>query len=385
MKTKSTMKTVAVPPGIGTVCGFCLSRYYTHSIAGAIVGVVLGLREDRNSRVRTPFAGIARFGVLAVLSMNLYAQDLSAKPQSPQEQSDTQIKKAAVQPAAAADVVTIPDGTLLSLKLSKDFNSATVKVGDTIEFTTPYPVRINGTVVVPLDTAASGTVTEILPPRRASRDSRVHVGIGKILLPNGQTATLRAQKSKDKDSGNNGKEVGNHPSMWTDTSVNEGTFVGPTILYTAFAEKGREWVYKAGSWTTVYFNGPLTIERRALANLEPPPYKGPAQVFVNGPKGKLISIYMNHAGNQAMTGQLALPLRIELKPGRYSISTHRKNGQTMELEVQEDHRYWIEYAHGTLTLDDPEPHREEMEELAVAPWVTYKIATSWFFPMPAKP
>jgi hypothetical protein len=316
--------------------------------------------------------------------MNFCTQDLSAKPRPPQKQSDTPIKSAVGQRVPPADIVTIPDGTLLSLKLRKDFNSAEVKVGDTIEFTTPYPVRINGTVVVPQDAAASGTVTEILPPRRASRDARVYVAISKILLPNGQAATLRAQKSENKNPRNNAKEVGKHSSMWTDTSVNAGAVVPPTILVGAFTEKGREWVYKAGSWTTVYFNGPLTIERRALANLEPPPYKGPAQVFVNGPKGKLVDLYLNKATEQAMTGQVSLPLRIELKPGRYSIRAHKKNGQAAELEVEADHRYWIEYEHGTLSVEDPEPHRYEMEELAVAPWVTYKIATSWFF-LPIRP
>ncbi len=371
MKSKSTVKTVATLPGIATVCDFCLSYRHTHSIFGAIVGIVPCLGEGRDSRVRTPFASIARFGVLAVLSIHFCTQDLRAQPPSPQKQSDAQTKDAAGQSAAPADVVTIPDGTQLSLKLRNDFNSATVKVGDTIEFTTPYPVRINGTVVVPLDTAVSGRVSEILPPRRSSRDSRVYVAIGKIPLPNGQTATLRVQKSAGKNSENNGKEVGNHPSMWTDTSVNEGHFVGPTILYTAFAEKGREWVYKAGSWTTVYFNGPVTIERRALTNLEPPPYKGRPQVFVNGPKGKLITMYLDDGTGRTMTGQLSLPLRIGLKPGHYSISTHRKNGQAVELEIHEDHRYWIEYEHGRLSVKDPEQHSNEMEELAVAPWVTH--------------
>jgi hypothetical protein len=367
-------------------------------MARAVVGIILGLGEDRNLQIRTPFAGIARFGVLAVFSINFYTQDLSAKPRPPQKQSDAAMENAAGQRVAPADVVTIPDGTPLSLKLRNDFSSATVKVGDTIEFTTPYPVRINGTVVVPQDVAASGTVTEILRPHRASRDSRVYVGIGKIFLPNGQTATLRAQKSESKDSKKNAKEVGNHPSMWTDPSVNAGAVVPPTIVVGAFTEKGREWVYKAGSWTTVYFNGPLTIERRALANLEPPPYKGPAQVFVNGPKGTLVDLDLNssmpqamnqatnHAMNHFMTGQVSLPLRIELRPGRYSISRHKRNGQAAELEVQQDHRYWIEYEHGRLTLEDPEPHRYEMEEFAVAPWVTYKIATGWFFPIvPMKP
>jgi hypothetical protein len=177
----------------------------------------------------------------------------------------------------------------------------------------------------------------------------VYVVVTKILLPNGQTATLRAQQSVAKNSENEGEEVGKYPSMWTDTSVNDGALVGPTILYTAFAEKGRQWVYKAGSWTTVYFNGPVTIERPALANLESPPYKGPAQVFVNGPKGKLVDLYLNHAMYKTGTGPVALPVRIELKPGRYSISKHRKNGQAAELEVQEDQRFWIEYEHRRQT------------------------------------
>ena len=350
------------------------------------VAVLPGTKTVSDSRNRTHFAGIVRLGVLAVLATHSCTQDLSAKTQPPQTQHDASTKNAAGQSVApAADSVTIPDGTLLPLQLRRDFSSATVKVGDTIEFTTAYPVRINGTAVVPQDAVASGTVAEILPPRRASRDARVYVTISKILLPDGQTATLRAQKSGNNNS-RNAKEVGNHPSMWTDSSVNAGAVVPPTIVVGAFSEKGREWEYKAGSWTTVYFNGPLTLSRRALVNLEPPPYKGPAQVFVNGPKGKSVDLYLNRAAQQVMTGQVSLPVRIEFQPGRYSIRTHKKNGQAAELDVEKDHRYWIEYEHGRLSVEDPEPHRYEMEKLAVAPWVTHKIALGWFLPIvPVQP
>jgi hypothetical protein len=373
-------------PGIETKSRSCHSHCQNRPVTGAHIGSVRPSRELGKLRFGALFARIARGAVVAGLSVSLCAQALSASAGPPQQQSDAPAMKAPVQRPDPADVLTIPDGTLLSLKLRKDFNSETVKVGDSIEFVTAYPLRINGTVVVAQDTAASGTVTEVLPPRRSSRDARVYVAVDKIVLPDGQTATLRAQKSENKNSRNNAKEVGNHPSMWTDTSVNAGAVVPPTILVGAFTQKGRGWVYKAGSWTTAYFKGPLTIQRGALTKLEPPPYKGPALVFINGPKGKFVNLYLHlnrdtqpgPVGDEAMTGPVSLPVRIEFRPGDFSIRCHRKGGQAVELEVQDNTRYWVEYEHGKLFVKDPEPHTYEMEQLAGAPWVTYKIAKDWF-------
>jgi len=41
--SKSKMKSVAVLVGICAVFDLCLSYYHTHSMLGAIVGIVLGL------------------------------------------------------------------------------------------------------------------------------------------------------------------------------------------------------------------------------------------------------------------------------------------------------------------------------------------------------
>jgi hypothetical protein len=250
-------------------------------------------------------------------------------------------------------------------------SSATARVGDTIEFTTAYPERINGLVFMPKGTAVSGTVAEVTPPRRASRDSRVNVAIEQILLPTGEYVTLRPQKSARKELDRHGKEIGHHPSMWTDRSAQYTH--APTIMVTAFTEKGREWVYKAGAWTTVYFNGPLTLDRGALANLEPPPYKGPAQVFIKDRKGKTFELFMN----QADLGEVSAPVRLELKPGTYSFSIGSVKGRAAVLGIQEDHQYWVEREAGGLFVKDPAPHRDEIEELEVAPWVTDKVFLQW--------
>jgi hypothetical protein len=323
--------------------------------------------------MQTQFKSLAPCAVLAALATLFFTHE-------------SRSQQAAVPSPAAADTVTVPDGTLLYLTLQSDFTSASVKVGDTIEFATPYPVRIGGDVLVPKDTPVYGKISQVLPPRRASRDARVFVTIGRIPLPNGQTAPLRSQKSAPHNAEKDGKEIGNHHNMWTDTDVNRpGTFVGPTIVVTAFTEKGRDWTYKAGSWTTVYFDGPVSFDRHALANLEPPPYEGPAQVFINGPKGKTVSFYLSHVApnspvpRQAMTGSLALPARIEFWPGHYTISSHKDNSQAAELDLENDHQYWLEYSHGALTVKDPAAHKSEIELYAVAPWVTNKIVTSWWF------
>src|SRR5712691_3169738 len=88
-------------------------------------------------------------GVLALLFMFLPPPDLSAEPPPP-GQSGTQEKDAPQQaPATPTDSMTVPDGTPLTLQLVSAVSSETAKVGDTVEFITPYPLRINGLVVLP--------------------------------------------------------------------------------------------------------------------------------------------------------------------------------------------------------------------------------------------
>lgn len=342
-----------------------------------------------------------RCGLLALLFISLPPADLSAQPHPPPGQSATQEKDAPPQAAITpADSFTVPDGTPLTLQFVSDLSSETAKVGDTVKLTTPYPLRINGLVVVPKGTAISGTVVQVGHPHRPSRNGQVRVAIEKLVLPNGEIVTLRPSKSASGKSG----RMAAQPQPG-DLGVGTGLLLAAIdpitaaiVLPIALFTKGHELVYPAGTRTTVYFNGPLNFDRAALLKFQPPPYKGPAQLFFNDPIG---SFYTNDAlfCGDVHVGPLSVPLRLELNPGTYSfiarldISDRDAHGKVnkrlqklmteskltakpVRLEVHEDRQYWIERDRPGLLVKDLQQHQAEFEIFESALPMTDKDFTS---------
>jgi hypothetical protein len=121
--------------------------------------------------------------------------------------------------------------------------------------------------------------------------------------------------------------------------------------------------------------------------LQPPPYKGPAQVFFNDTSGRSYNFDALFCG-EVRVGPLSFPLRLKLNPGTYSFTArldfsdrdvHRKPNKKLEeriakeelesklkakpvqLEVHEDHQYWIERDRRGLFVKDPEQHQTEFD------------------------
>jgi hypothetical protein len=204
-----------------------------------------------------------RFAVVllvGVVASQLHIFDLHAQPRPPQEQTGGHEEDAALQTATPPDIVIVSDGTPLTLKLEKVLSSATAKVGDTVEFMTPFPARINGLVIVPKDSPVSGTVVQVSAARRASRAGEIKIAIGKLTLPTGETVTLR-QASKSESTG---KKIGTVALM--SPAIAAGSLFDPFIIPGLLIEKGNERVYRAGTWTTGYLVGSLSLNRGALAS-----------------------------------------------------------------------------------------------------------------------
>jgi hypothetical protein len=389
---------------------------------------------ERNEPMLKRFDWIPRYGALAVLTVILYAPDSSAQPRPLQEQSGAQKQDAAVEAATLPDSVTVPDGTPLTLKLEEDISSATAKVGDTVKFTTPYPVRVNGSVIVPTGTAVSGTVVQVSHPHRPSTNGRVRMAVEKVVLPSGEIVALRPSKSVS------GKRVSMAaPAEPGDLGVWGWALVSlmdpittAIVLPFALSTKGHELVYQAGTRTLVYFNGPLDLDRATLLKLQPAPYKGPAQVFFNNTAGisdeaasanfdalfcgevRVGPLIVRHSYYRQLEVDRSVPLRLELNPGTYSFTArldlsdvyerykdvHRKankkleekiakeelesklNAKPVQLEVREDHQYWIDLIklpgrdHRGLFVKDPQQHQTEFDIVQYDLPVTDKDFTS---------
>src|ERR1700730_1424495 len=86
---------------------------------------------------------IAAVLLVGVVVSILNTPDLRAQLRAPQGQSDDQKHGQTVQAAMSPDIVTVPDGTPLTLKFAKDLSSTTAKGGDKVRKANPYTCHIH--------------------------------------------------------------------------------------------------------------------------------------------------------------------------------------------------------------------------------------------------
>jgi hypothetical protein len=313
------------------------------------------------------FGCVPLCGALA-LTIVLIVPDSGARPRPHQEREGKQKIDSAVGTATLSDVITIPDGTPLTLELEEDISAGTAKVGDTVKFTTPFPMRVNGLVIVPKGTAVSGSVAQVSHPRRGGRDGQVEVAIEKLNLPSGKLVTLRLRKSGNKQP-RQMKDDGHPADVWGLLWRAPLDPLTGVIAFPIFAAtKGIARNYSAGTWVTAYFDGLVNLDRDALMKLQPPPYLGPPLVYFtyhHWGDGTYIQLYCS----QKLVEFHLTAMRLKLKPGTYSFSNDRKNRNAVVLDVQENHQYWIEREHGRLSLKDSPDNLIKMDEIEGAPWV----------------
>jgi hypothetical protein len=300
--------------------------------------------------------------------------------------------------AAPSDSITIPDGTPLTLRLTSELSSVKARVGDALE-SAAIQLRINGIIVVPADSKISGVVVQVDHPHRRLKNGLVRIRFDKVVLPGGESASLRASKSPagkpEKMKGEPQPQTGSKGIV---DGIGEGLagvalFSGvgiPALAPLSLLIKGDEQVFPAGTLVTVYINGPLKLDRAALIKQQPPPYKGPAQIFVNHTSGRpyltRVTKYPALYCSDVQIGSLWFPMRIELNSGTYSLSLHterheyfdkeikpeRRNvanaeraskprAKTVQLSVQDDHQYWIEWDRGGLHVMDPQAYPTEFD------------------------
>jgi len=283
-----------------------------------------------------------------------------AQAQPPQGQNAVQSKEPGAQEAAPpSDSVTVPDGTPFTLRLEKGLSSATAKVGDPVEFTTAYSVRVDGLVVVPKGMAVTGTVVRVNHAHRPVRNAQVYVKVEKLTLPTGELLTFRPRLPGNEKMKNVPK--GGPMLPWPVYALDPVAWVVAPML--PFV-KGQEQVYPPGTRTAIYLNGPVSLNRNSL----PPPYKGRAQVFFVNRGATDYSLFCG----QNLIRKTVFPFRLDLYPGIYLFSTGKEKEDAVQLEVHEDHQYWVERERGGLFEKDIQQHQHDIEDFRGS-WGGYNL------------
>jgi hypothetical protein len=297
-----------------------------------------------------------------------------------QEKTTDPANAAAAPPASSADVVTVPDGKPVETKLTKDLSTATAKVGDDVELTVAQGVLQDNLVIIPKGAVLSAKITSVRHAGRPLKDGRVRFSVENAVLPGGETAALRPEPPAT--AGQNlrgGVAAMGHVAV--DPELPPG--VGIVLLAAspvALFWKGHERTLYAGRITTLYLHGPLYLKRDEVLKVQPPPYKGPAQVFYQN------RAYTKEAdaSPQFYCGQMPLGkvianqvLQLELSPGTYWLSAGNGGKEKLRLEVEADHRYYVERgAQGLFLknfddypwlLDEDAPLRHRLDFTSASP------------------
>jgi len=110
----------------------------------------------------------------------------SAAPASPSVDAGAGTNAAVTAP----DMVEIPAGAEVDVRLSGDLNSGTAVVEDRFEATTLIDLDVNGRLVVPAGSVLRGVVTNVEPATRTNRTARLTVSFDQVTV-NGQPYPLR--------------------------------------------------------------------------------------------------------------------------------------------------------------------------------------------------
>jgi peptidoglycan hydrolase-like protein with peptidoglycan-binding domain len=85
---------------------------------------------------------------------------------------------------------TVPEGTVISMRMDSNLSSKTSRVGDKFTATVTIPVYVDGKTVIPAGSVVEGRVTEVTPAKRMSRSGTIAVAFDELVFPNGSRVRI---------------------------------------------------------------------------------------------------------------------------------------------------------------------------------------------------
>jgi hypothetical protein len=148
---------------------------------------------------------------------------------------------------AAAQVLTLEDGTPVRLRLSRTVSSATAREGDMVDFEVTDPVVVRNIVAIPKGSLALGHVSKVEPKRRFARAGQLEISVDSVRLGDGGSAPLRATR-----------EEGERPLQGGRLAATLAA--SPVLIWV----KGKNVQFDKGTETTAYVGANATIDEARL-------------------------------------------------------------------------------------------------------------------------
>lgn len=99
--------------------------------------------------------------------------------------SSPQVQRRSSTPPPAARTITVPEGTVLTVRLNQAVGSKISETGETFSATVAEPVEVNGAVAIPAGADAEGTVVEAAPLGRFKGGAKLQLILHAVTI-NGQ-------------------------------------------------------------------------------------------------------------------------------------------------------------------------------------------------------
>jgi hypothetical protein len=147
------------------------------------------------------------------------------------------------------------DGTPIKLRLGRTISSADEKVGNEVDFDTLEEITINGVVIIPKGSIATGTITEADHKKNMGRAGKMDVNIDSVRMADGEKAALRATA---------GGKAGGHTAAMTGAIVATSIVFFPAAPLFLFMH-GKDLVIPKGTEITAYINGDTALTMARFA------------------------------------------------------------------------------------------------------------------------
>jgi hypothetical protein len=228
--------------------------------------------------------------ICSVLFVGLAQVVLAQAPASAPENA-----VAAVQ-ASEAKTFTVPAGTKLLLSLRHEVSTRVAKPGDTVYFTSEFPVVQDGVVVIPAGMYVKGTIDNVQRPGRVKGRAQLQLHLASIIFPNGveiaipgnvdSTSGANAARVTDSEgkivaNGSKGKDaqriadntlegtgVGSITG-WATGNMGMGAGIGAAAgatagVLTTLMTRGNDIVFPQGSTMEMVLARPLVVQQAQL-------------------------------------------------------------------------------------------------------------------------
>jgi hypothetical protein len=154
---------------------------------------------------------------------------------------------------------TLMDGTPIKLRLDRTISSANEKVGNEVTFDVLEEIKINGVVIIPKGSLATGTVTDADHKKSMGRAGKMDVNIDYVRMADGEKAALKATE---------GGKAGGHTGAMTGAIVATSIVFFPAAPLFLFMH-GKDLVIPQGTEITAYINGDMPLTMARFAPVEP--------------------------------------------------------------------------------------------------------------------